>query len=277
MHTSTLIITNSRLHSALLQKREGQTVIQFWHGIPWKKLAYDQASIHFSAEKTEHYLQRFKADVAKWDYLWVPNHYAKMRFQSAFRYEGQYIQAMYPADKQMLAVQDDQAYFQEIKAKLGVPGDKKVILYMPTFREQLMVGSGSYSYYSNIDIVQLAMQNPACVFLTRVHYLIAQRVGGSHTNLVDVSHYNSVKDLYLISDVLITDYSSALYSFALLKKPIISLQFDMTQYVHMRGLYEDAITDMDIIEIKDRQTFMKLDLQNDLPKSKPKEDYYSAL
>jgi len=274
MHTSSLIITNSRLHSDLVLKREGQKVLQFWHGIPWKKLAYDQPDIQFAAEDKAQYLARFKQDVAKWDYLWTPNKYAEQKFRSAFQYKGRCITAMYPADVDLLRLEHKKDYVTGIKEALGIPRDKKVILYMPTFREYLSDRSGKYQYYSNIDVEQFARNNASCIILARLHYLVDKAWQTKVNNLIDVSHYSSINDLYLISDVLVTDYSSAIYSFSLLQKPIISLQFDLAEYESVRGLYEDATTGMDIIAVNDVAAFNRINLQHDLQMSKAKDDYY---
>jgi len=274
MHTSSLIITNSRLHASIVTKRQSQKIIQFWHGIPWKRLVHDQAHLNFAEQSSIEYLAAFKRDVSLWDYLWVPNTYAKARLASAFQYEGEYIEAMYPADKQMLSTRADATFVAALKQKLGLATDKRIILYMPTFREYETLNKGMHVYYSNIDIAQFARHNPGCIILARVHYMSHHLPLTDEPNVIDVSQYDSINDLYLMSDILITDYSSAIYSFSLLEKPIISLQFDIATYETRRGLYEDGIHDMGIIIVRNLAELMALDLQDELSKSSPKADYY---
>jgi CDP-glycerol glycerophosphotransferase len=274
MHTSSLIITNSRLHESMLVKRPEQKVLQFWHGIPWKRLVHDQAVLNFTGQTNTEYLATFKRDVALWDYLWVPNAYAKARLSSAFTYEGEYIEAMYPADKDLLQRQADFAAIARIKQAIGLTSDKRVILYMPTFREYETLKHGVHAYYPSIDIAQVARNNPGCIILTRVHYLSADIPLATVPNVIDVSEYESVNELYLVSDILLTDYSSAIYSFALLRKPIISLQFDCAIYESRRGLYDDGIDGMDIIIVKNAAEFAALNLQTHLRPSRPQGDYY---
>ena len=271
MHTSKYIVVNSRLHNSLIKKRAEQKVIQMWHGIPWKKLAFDQKKICFSKQTKEQYLKKFYSDVEKWDYLWVANQYAKSKLVSAFKYNKKFIHSMYPADKKMLSLNNID-YINTLKVKMGLSQTQKIILYMPTFREHLSTKRGNYQYYSNIDINKMSNENQDYLFLVRTHYLILGEINLEQKNILNMSKYNSIIDLYLVSDILITDYSSALFSFSLLKKPIISLQFDLEEYQKTRGLYPEGIIGMNITEIKTLEQLNSLSFA-ELKPTKPQKMY----
>jgi Putative glycosyl/glycerophosphate transferases involved in teichoic acid biosynthesis TagF/TagB/EpsJ/RodC len=274
MHTSKIILVNSRLHHGILKKRKNQIVIQMWHGAPWKKLVYDQDSINFSHQTKISYLDKFSEDIKKWDYLWVPNQYAKNKLTTAFRYSGKYIESMYPAETKMLSLENNIEYINDIKTKLNLDLNKKIVVYMPTFRENKLISSGKYEYFSSFDIQKFAESNPNYIFLIRTHYLVYESKFTGN-NVYDVSEYSQVIDLYLISDILITDYSSAIYSFSLLKKPIISVQIDIPEYQNTRGLYEDGIVGMNIIEVKTKTDLNELCLET-LDNSIPKKDFFDS-
>lgn len=272
-HTSKLIITNSRLHHSLLKKRNGQKVMQMWHGIPWKKLVYDQTNINFQGQEKELYLTKFSNDVEKWDFLWCPSLYAEEKFSSAFRYTGEYIKQMYPADFELINSGGTEEKKVEIKERLKINEEKTVFLYMPTFRENHMISSGKYSFITTLDIEKFMEDKKDAVLLVRSHYLINEKILFINANIINVSSFNSVAELYLISDILITDYSSAIYSYSLLRKPIISLQFDKEEYLQNRGLYEDAIKDMNVLEISSDSILRNLDFSKLVP-ANPQNDIY---
>ena len=270
MNTATYIITNSRVHSSLGRKRKGQNVIQMWHGVPWKNLAHDQKNIHFGSQTKEEYLSRFDADVDLWDYLWVPNKYAEVKFKSAFKYHGEMIKHMYPADTQLLEDNKKQI-ITNLKTKLNIPLNKQIVLYMPTFREEKQIRSGVYEDIQTLDIEKL-QESKDFYLITRGHYL-TNRVASEQVNTWDATSHESVNELYLLSDILITDYSSAIYSFSLLRKPIISFQNDLEEYREIRGLYPDAIAGMNITTATTYEDIKSLDFDN-LEESNPQADYY---
>lgn len=255
MHSSKWIITNSRLHNSLIEKRVGQTILQMWHGTPMKKLAFDQPQISFL--NADSYLESFKIDVEKWDYLWVPNSYAEEKLVSAFRYKGKIIRSMYPSDNVMLELNNEYNNM-EIKAKLEIPVEKNVILYMPTFREELQIIPGKYEVYDILDIAELSEKYPQSIILVRYHYLV-EDINILLSNVINVSNYKNVNDLYRVADVLITDYSSAMFSFGLLNKPIYCIQLDYDEYSIKRGLYADAFDWVDAIIIRDKQALKRAD------------------
>lgn len=273
MHTSRIIVTNSRLHFGVIKKRKKQVIIQMWHGIPWKKLVYDQDKINFSDQREDSYLEKFSEDVKKWDYLWIPDEYAKNKLTAAFKFTGKYIEDMYPADIKMLQLKTDFEYIYKIKSLFGIEEKKKIILYMPTFRENQMSAHGGYEFVKTMDIEAFMRDKVGYVLLVRGHYLVSGSMMEYAGKIIDVTEYQSVMNLYLISDVLITDYSSVIYSFSLLEKPIISIQFDKEAYMDTRGLYADGITDMNIIEVDTVKQLHDLNLEK-LSASIPKKDFY---
>ncbi len=265
MHTSKYIVTNSRLHAGLSFKSKHQTVIQLWHGIPWKKLAFDQDNKEFGFQQQSHYLKKFYKDVRKWDYLWVPSVESKKRLSKAFKFENKFIEAMYPADVNLL----NSCVTSKCNSKY-----KKTVLYMPTFRENKIIEAGSYEYYQNFDFNEFCKKHSDILFLVKTHYLVSSQIDFDLENVIKVSDDESLNDLYLKSDILITDYSSALFSFSLLEKPVIAICCDIDEYSKTRGLYDDAVDNMNLNFIYNTEDLGSIDFLN-LKTSKTNQEFFT--
>ena len=120
---------------------------------------------------------------------------------------------------------------ESIRHKLNLPSNKKIILYMPTWRD------GTEVRKLNCNLWQKALSD--YVILIRQHHFSEAHTGKNNDIFLDVSDYPDVNDLYLVSDILISDYSSAFFDFALLKKPIICYAYDYDEYERSYGLFID--------------------------------------
>ena len=118
-----------------------------------------------------------------------------------------------------------------LKATLGIPNDKKIIFYAPTFRK---AGAIPLPFDPNKLLESL---NNEYVIITKLHYL--NHLNKQYDNVIDCTSYSDIADLMKISDILISDYSSLVLDFALLNKPIILFQYDYEEYMKQRGVYFD--------------------------------------
>jgi CDP-glycerol glycerophosphotransferase len=240
LHTSRLLINNSR-YNEVLKKRNDQTYIQLWHGIPYKKLVFDQNKPVFSDSRSKfQYLSNFLLEVEKWDIMFAQNNYTASKFRSAFLYDGKLQTSDYPSDIALirrLSEQDE----RKIKQQLNISTDKPVILYAPTFREYNIDKDGNYSLTAILPIDFFKKHSQFC-FLFRAHYLIENSLCLDELdNVINVTKYPQISDLYQVADALITDYSSVLFEFARTQKPIISYQEDKLEYEEKRGLYDISL------------------------------------
>lgn len=117
--------------------------------------------------------------------------------------------------------------------------DKKVILFAPTFR-----GNGQASAYYPFEILDLKKLyeelHEEYVFLFKIHPFVKNKLTIPYEYadfFYDFSSYREVNDLLLITDLLITDYSSVCFEFALLGKPMLFFAFDVEQYIEDRDFY----------------------------------------
>ena len=128
-----------------------------------------------------------------------------------------------------------------MKKKFGIPSEKKVILYAPTFREYDKDSSNNVILTHPIDVKlwQKRLGNDY-VLLFRAHYEVARVMGIEYDDFVkNVSSYPSLDDLMLISDILISDYSSIFFDYAIMHKPMLCYAYDYDEYALKRGMYFD--------------------------------------
>lgn len=238
LYTSKYIVSNSRL-PLKFKKREKQIYIQTWHGTPLKKLVFDMEKVELPGANAERYKSNFKKDADKWDYLIVPNEYSKKIFPKAFQYTGKLIYSGYPRNDRLKNISNSQNEIKEIKTKLGIK-NQKVILYTPTFRDNKYIKKGHYYQEINLDINRIC-KDENVIFLLRTHYLVKEKsfkYAVDKNNFIDVSRYEDIVDLYLISDLLITDYSSTFFDYSLLERPIVFYQYDYEEYKNdLRDFY----------------------------------------
>ena len=232
-------ITNSRL-PLWIPKPKHTNYIQTWHGTPLKKLGADIKEVHMPGTNTTKYKENFLKEASKWDYLISPNAYSTEIFQRAFDFNQTIIESGYPRND-VLYTSNSTTEINKIKSRLNIPIDKKVILYAPTWRDNDYYSIGKYKFSLQLDLDKLRDEfRGEFIILLRMHYLVAEKFDLSlYKNFVyDFSAHGDISDLYLISDVLITDYSSVFFDYANLRKPILFFTYDLEKYRdELRGFY----------------------------------------
>src|SRR5699024_3450284 len=224
-------ITNSRL-PAWIPKPRKTIYVQTWHGTPLKRLAADMDEVHMPGTNTKQYKRNFLNEVKKWDYLISPNAYSTKIFKRAFQFDKHIIESGYPRNDALVRL-NSEGYQLELKAELGLPLNKKVILYAPTWRDDDYYTVGKYKFELKMDIERLRKElGSNYIIILRLHYLIAENIDltGYTEFLYDFSQYEDIKNLYLVSDMLITDYSSVFFDYAILKRPMLFYVYDIEQY-----------------------------------------------
>ena len=227
-----------------LYKKPEQILLSTWHGTPLKKLVFDMENVT-SANKN--YKKDFYIQSRNWDYLIAANKYSEDIFNSAFMYPRENI-LTYGYPRNDILTNHTEDYKIKIKEKLGLPIDKKVILYAPTWRDDQYHGPGQYKFLLQLDLNRLREElNDEYVIALRMHYFISDNLDLSEFEgfAFDFSKYNDINDLYISSDILITDYSSVFFDFANLQKPILFYTYDLDKYKDvLRGFYIDMEKDL---------------------------------
>ncbi len=244
--TSKYWITNSRVPDVILKKKN-QVYTQCWHGTPLKKLGFDitvKGGNALNSLKDIRY--KYQVDSKKYTYMVSPSKFCTEKFISAFNLkavgkEDIIIEKGYPRNDYLINYQEKE--LKQIKETLKLPLDKKIILYAPTWRDNQHQSGVGYTYKTEVDFDFLKEKlSKDYIILFRAHYFVAnsfdfQKYEGFVYN---VSEYNDINDLYVISDMLITDYSSVFFDYAILKRPMIFYMYDLDSYKNtLRDFYFD--------------------------------------
>lgn len=226
------------------QPSEDTVVLQTWHGTPLKTLAADVMKVTMPGMNAQKYHKDVFKDDNRWSRLIAPNMYSAKIMQRAFRMKANQMQLDgYPRNDVLINHTSDD--IQRIKKSLNIDSNKKVVLYAPTWRDNEYVKNDEFTAKLHLDLDQIkdAFGSDVLV-LVRTHYLISNNLDlSSYTDIaLDVSQYPDIADLYLISDVLITDYSSVMFDYATLKRPMIFFTYDLDAYANeIRGFYFDFV------------------------------------
>lgn len=235
-------ITNYLL-SYGIKKRPGQKYVQAWHGTPLKKIGCDvQRSQLTEAERRRTY-EEYEREGAIIDFIPSPSAFYTEKIKSAFRLGAQarILQRGYPRNDALFGTTD--LLCAQIRQKLGLPEEKKVMLYAPTWRDDQHTAGTGYTYELGVDFGQMQEKlGGSCVILFRAHYFISNRFDFEKYKgfIYNVSEYDDINDLYLVSDLLITDYSSVFFDYANLKRPMFFYMYDYEKYKNkLRDFYFD--------------------------------------
>ena len=223
-----------------------QVFIQTWHGTPLKRLGLDIERSNNEIYTLDEQNKKYIIDAKKFTYFLSPSAFASEKFISAFALkelgkEDIIVEEGYPRNDFLINHTDDDV--KRVREQLGLPEDKKVILYAPTWRDnQHQVGTG-YVYKTEVDFDRLQQElGDEYVILFRAHYFISNTFDFSKYEgfIYNVSLLDDINDLYIVSDMLITDYSSVFFDYAILKRPIVYFMYDFELYKNeMRGFYID--------------------------------------
>lgn len=211
-------------------KRPEQIMIETMHGTPFKFFGLDTRSEFHTKNEVWEYIRRNQ----NWDCLVTQGAFVKKNAWRMFRYKGTILETGYPRTDSIADVSQEVRI--SLKKKLGLPTDKKLILYAPTWRI-----SNQFNFEIDFEALRESIGNEY-TFMVRVHHLAAKKylLPTDNDFLFDLTSYISIEDLYKIADILITDYSSAMFDFALTEKPMIFYTYDAEDYEErLRGVYFD--------------------------------------
>jgi CDP-glycerol glycerophosphotransferase (TagB/SpsB family) len=219
------------------RKREGQLYLQTWHGTPLKRIAHDRVHLDFFNWHHRHQLLIARDG---WDYLLSQSAFCTESLSSAFRYSGPVLELGYPRNDVMVA-----PGHEEVRARtrrhLGIADSTRVVLYAPTWRDNLRVGR-VFDKVLYLEPERLVDALGDSVVLVRGHYnsVKAAEDVDPDRRIIDVTRYPDIADLYLAADCLVTDYSSVFFDFSLTDKPMVFLAPDLHAYRDdNRGFYLD--------------------------------------
>jgi CDP-glycerol glycerophosphotransferase len=227
-------VNNVNFPNAIV-KRPGQVHLMTQHGTPLKRMGLDQMDPPVGGFGLDFEALIRRAD--RWDYLLSPNPLSSEAWERGYPCRYQLLETGYPRnDRLVTATEDDRV---RLRAELGVPDGATAILYAPTHRDY------QRRYTPMFDIGRFVRElGPGFVLLLRAHYYyelgdLAEHLAWPAGQVIDVSEHPRVEDLAIASDALLTDYSSIMFDYALLDRPIVLYLNDLETYKRTRGLNFD--------------------------------------
>ena len=217
-------ITNTNIERGLRFKKKKQVYLNTWHGVALKHIGNDcPGRKDFNFNTVNH--------------LVVSGNFDETVFKSAFKAkESTYLRCGMPRNEELWLTTDDRK--RELREKLSIPENKRVILYAPTWRDST---DGGKSYEIKPPIHFENWKNALgeeYIVLFRAHHQTTKVLGVQYDEFVrDASDYPAVNDLMIVSDILITDYSAIAFDYTILCKPIFCYAYDYETYLTERGTY----------------------------------------
>ena len=220
-----------------IKPKKKQVFLQCWHGTPLKRLGCDLKHYDNSLNSPKDMKKRYKIEAEKFSYFISPSRYCTEKFTSAWNLkeigkENVLIETGYPRNDFLLNFTQENV--EKIKKEiLGENTNKKIILYAPTYRANQHDTRLGYVYKEELDFNNLKKSlGDDYVILFRAHYFIANSFDFDKYKgfVYNVSDIDDINDLYVISDMLITDYSSVFFDYAILKRPMIFYMYDLEYY-----------------------------------------------
>jgi CDP-glycerol glycerophosphotransferase len=220
-----------------MRKRSGMVHVQTHHGTPLKRMGLDLRDAAGAGQRTN-----FRALIRRcsaWDFSVSANRLSTLVWERVYPVNFTSLEYGYPRNDVLATATD--ADVAAARESLDIEDGKKVLLYAPTHREY------ERGFRSLLDTIRLAESlGDDWIVLSRAHYFydVGQPVAAmAHGRVIDVTSHDSVEQLCLAADVLITDYSSVMFDYAVLDRPLVIYAPDWETYRSLRGTYFDLIAE----------------------------------
>ena len=235
-------------HLYYLRKNKKAKYVQTWHGTPLKKLALDMEYMDMNgSQDIERYHQEFRDNSLLWQYLISQNPFSSEIFRSAFDFKGEMLEIGYPRND-ILINRNNAEDIDEIKGRFNIPKDKKIILYAPTWRDNQYHDNNEYKFATEMDFDKMHKElGDEYTLIVKFHYLVKENIDWSRYDnfVIECDAEWDIQELYLISDMMITDYSSVMFDYSILKRPMIFFAYDLDNYKNnLRGFYFDMFEEV---------------------------------
>ena len=232
---ATYLVNNVNFANDIV-KRPGQVHLQTHHGTPLKTMGLDLVDAEFGRKRMN--FDRLMRRVARWDFSISQNAFTTEQWERVYPGTYESLETGYPRNDVLATATPEEV--AAIRAGLGIEPGKTAVLYTPTHREY------HKGFVPQLDPARLAKAlGPDHVLLMRAHYFYdASPVGDQPApGVIDVADHPRIEDLYLAADVLVTDYSSVMFDYAVLDRPIVIYAPDWDEYRTLRGTYFDLLAE----------------------------------
>ncbi|MET9564578.1 bifunctional glycosyltransferase/CDP-glycerol:glycerophosphate glycerophosphotransferase [Streptomyces tauricus] len=220
-------------------KRPGTVHVQTHHGTPLKRMGVDQIEYRAVAAATGSFGKLMRR-VDRWDFSLSSNAHSTEVWSGAYPSAFTHLEYGYPRNDRFYTAAPGEV--AAIRERLGIPEDKVALLYAPTYRDYPRDVSAQF------DLARFCAElGDEFVVLLRAHYFLDGDAGLRRAvadgRLIDVTSLRDTEDVCLASDALITDYSSIMFDYANLDRPIVTYADDWDVYRDTRGVYFDLLAE----------------------------------
>ncbi len=237
--TAKYLVNNVNFPNAVV-KRPDAVHLQTHHGTPLKRMGLDQMPFPAAAQGLD--FDALLERVDKWDYSISSNSHTTRMWERAYPARFVSLDHGYPRNDVFYTA--GAADIRAVRDRLGIAPGRRAVLYAPTHRDY------EAGWTPRLDLAALADRlGEDTVLLVRAHYFYdgggaAPLTGPRRSGrIVDVSAYDPVEELCLAADALVTDYSSIMFDYANLDRPIVIHADDWETYRTTRGVYFDLMAE----------------------------------
>lgn len=224
----------------VLPARKGTFAVQTWHASgPFKRIGYAVLDKGFGATE---WAVRYLPIHTNYSMALTGSRESAKHYAAAFNMpEGRFVSSIgIPRTDAMFGSERVERISAEIRSRYGIPSGKRVVLYAPTFRGTTV---RTATTPQNLDLAALfAHIGRSSVLLVKEHPFVKERLRvppGLEGFAIDVSDYHDINELMLVSDIMVTDYSSAIFEYALLERPMAFFAPDLSDYEEERSFFWD--------------------------------------
>lgn len=226
-------ITNSSASRGLNLKKKNTKNIMFAHGVTAIKKNGADMEVKIGIHK-KHYVESYDAIFLE------GKHEIEILAHAMQQEEKVFFTTGLPRSDSLVNISIEK--IQEIKEKLDIPMNKKVILYAPTFRDQnLDIKRDNYLPIPfNLKKLEEDLGQQYIIVIT-AHYEVSKFLGSLPESgfVCNAFGYPEINDLLIIADILVSDYSNIIFDYSILERPIFCFGYDYNDFLKKRGFYND--------------------------------------
>ena len=231
INTAGIIINNfrTRFYEMSWRKRKGQIYIMTWHG----PLALKRIEKDVHTEGRDLYNKIIDDDNKQCDLMLSCSQFTNRLIRGAMDFKGEILESGLPRNDIFYHREVFPSLKEKVYKRYGIPYELKVVLYAPTFRTDHTTDCYNIEWHKIVPALNKYFNDGNFVILYRLHPDLIVPVGvgeDGSARIINVSEYPDIQELLCISDILITDYSSSMFEFALLKRPCFIYASDHESY-----------------------------------------------
>jgi len=251
MATAKVIITNHRM-PAHFKKRKRQYYIQTWHSSLRLKSIEKDAQENLPTA----YIELAKKDSDKCNLLVSGCKRSTEIFDRSFWYKGEVFGKGTPRND--VLVNDNNSKYKQIKRSLCLPDPQKIILYAPTFRNEQSLDTHQLNYEHLLNILSVKYSGEWTFLIKHhPHYIEKMKDEVLPDGVINVTDYDDTQELLSITDILITDFSSLMFDFAITGRPCYLYTPDLTSYVNRERKLYFEFSDLPFLQVNSEEELIK--------------------